>query len=158
MLKEYFISRHLLWSHAYLACCGEIKAMRTGPYRDYHCLTVCHVPACAPFPRVSLLGSSGLTWFKSCTCTVSADASRQRSARGPHSPPGPSAAGGSRWAGDLEVSSALTVQRRSKQNKRLSLSSLHFLSTKALNSETSGPNHSHEADIPADHRNDSLGL
>lgn len=147
---------HLLWSQAHLACRGEIQAMRAGPSRDYHCLTVCHVPACAPFPRVSLLGSSGLTWFKSCTCTVSADASRQRSARGPHSPPGPSAAGGSRWAGDLEVSSALTGQRRSKQNKRLSLRSLHFFSTKALNSETSGPNHSHEADFPADQQRESL--
>lgn len=149
MLK-YFISIHLLWSQAY-------KAMRAGPSRDYHCLTVCHVPDCAPSPRVSLLGSSGLTWFKSCTCTVSADASQQRSARGPHSPPGPSAAWGSRWAGDLEVSSALTVQRRSKQSKRLSRGSLHFLSTRALNSETSGPNHSHGADTPAAHGNDSLG-
>lgn len=57
-----------------------------------------------------------LAWFKSRTWRACAGASRQKSETGPHSPPWPSAAWGSRWAGRLGVSPLLTRWRKTAKS------------------------------------------
>lgn len=64
--------------------------------------------------------------FKSCTWRARAGASRRKSATGPHSPPRPSAAWGSRWAGRLGVSPLLTRRRKTAKSVVHAIGYLHF--------------------------------